>query len=77
MGYAGERYPSADSAVAQYIAMENIDKAKLERALSNAVASAKMEGFSVPEAHVKMAEAIVLGTMTKEECLKHILAARA
>ena len=57
--------------------MEKINRAKLEKALSNAVASARMEGFAVPEAHVKMAEAIVLGTMTKEDCLKHILAARA
>jgi hypothetical protein len=52
-------------------------KKELEKALANAVASARMEGFPVTEAHIQIAEALVLGTLTKEEALTRILAERA
>jgi len=59
-----------------FMATTTVNKTNLKKALSNATASAKMEGFSVPDNHVKYAEAIVLGTMTKEDVLKLILAER-
>jgi len=59
------------------MAMKTVDSAKLNKALANSVASARMEGFAMPNRHIKLAEAVVLGKLTKEECLKQLLAERA
>ena len=56
--------------------MKNVDSTKLEKAMSNAVASSRMEGYAMPLNHIKLAEALVLGKLTKEDCLKQLLAER-
>ena len=53
------------------------NKTNMQKALSNAIASVKMEGYSFPDSHKKLCEAVVSGAMTKKECIAQLLANRS
>jgi len=53
------------------------NRKNVDRALSNAIASVKMEGYVFPDSHKKLCEEVVLGNITKQECIERLLANRS
>lgn len=45
-----------------------------EKAISNAIASVKIEGYKFSEYHQNLCKDVVLGRMTKQDCIKRLLA---